>query len=192
MSQTTPPTESATGRWYLLGFLLLFGGATLYFSLNQPKENAPPPKKSDEIVDPRVSYSGPFRNLHPDVKEVGGTICATCHLEICQSFRQHPMGQSMLPISKVLNSLALDANGKTTFTIAGVDYSTRRDGDRWFHLESRKDAAGNLLYEREMEVQVFARADISSRPGLAGTLSNRNGIFLPDSIARSGRFRLAR
>lgn len=50
--------------------------------------------KPTDFVDPRTTYQGPFRNVHPDVKYVGDHACAECHGEIEKSFRQHPMGHS--------------------------------------------------------------------------------------------------
>ncbi|MBM3967130.1 MAG: hypothetical protein FJ308_19015, partial [Planctomycetes bacterium] len=46
------------------------------------------------MEDPRVTYAGMFRNIHPDVKYLGDENCKKCHEDICTTFHAHPMGRS--------------------------------------------------------------------------------------------------
>ncbi len=47
-------------------------------------------------IDPRVSYTGIFRNIDPAVQYVGDENCAQCHADLCTTFHQHPMGRSAI------------------------------------------------------------------------------------------------
>ena len=51
--------------------------------------------------DPRLTYAGPFLNIHPDVDYVGDARCAECHSEIARTYREHPMGRSLRPMAEV-------------------------------------------------------------------------------------------
>ena len=69
--------------------------------------------KSDPVIDdpappdPRLTYKGPYKNVHPDVKYVGDKACAECHPIMTQGFHAHPMSQSLKPISRCAFPIAI-------------------------------------------------------------------------------------
>jgi hypothetical protein len=52
--------------------------------------------------DPRLDYTGPFRNVDPAVKYVSDKRCADCHQHICQSYAEHPMGRSLQRVARAV------------------------------------------------------------------------------------------
>src|SRR5229473_1761047 len=54
-----------------------------------------------ERPDPRLQYTGPFRNIHPGVRYVDDARCAKCHAAIATAYHEHPMGRSLRPITDV-------------------------------------------------------------------------------------------
>src|ERR1700694_2164114 len=50
--------------------------------------------------DPRLTSDTPYRNVRPEVNYVGGEICGSCHAEQAASYRRHPMGKSLAPVSE--------------------------------------------------------------------------------------------
>src|SRR5262249_5836345 len=52
-------------------------------------------------ADPRLTFTTPYRNVRPGVRYVGDETCARCHAQLARSYRQHPMGRSLPPMSAV-------------------------------------------------------------------------------------------
>lgn len=92
--------------WFLVVFLVVLGGVVWVVGFREPAkapQDTPPannletfddihPDPSPE--DPRLAYSGPFRNVKPDIKFVGDQVCTECHTDICNTYHAHPMGRS--------------------------------------------------------------------------------------------------
>jgi hypothetical protein len=74
--------------------LLLAAGAVWQW---WPRPAAEGPRAEDD--DPRLTYATPYRNVRPGVKYVGDRVCARCHADLAESFRQHPMGRSLAPVA---------------------------------------------------------------------------------------------
>jgi hypothetical protein len=53
--------------------------------------------------DPRLTYTGPYRNIRPDVQYVGDDRCTGCHQDIADSYARHPMGRSPVPAADLLD-----------------------------------------------------------------------------------------
>src|SRR5262245_42044350 len=95
-------------RW--LGLLAVVGlGAVLLYFYWSRRTVEEVDLGEDPAEDPRITYTGPFRNVHPDVKYVGDVACASCHREIHKGFRQHAMGHSMADIAAVATQQKYDA-----------------------------------------------------------------------------------
>jgi hypothetical protein len=129
----------------LLG-LLLWGR-----SLRRDQGPAPPPAAALP-ADPRAAYDGPFQNIHPDVQYVGSDACAGCHVEIAQSFRQHPMGRSLRPVADLAGRQRYDAEVNNPFERLGLRFHVEQRGDRVWQQQSRLAADGQPIYELELEV----------------------------------------
>src|SRR5262245_51535479 len=55
-------------------------------------------------IDPRLTYDGPFQNIQSDIAYVGDAKCAACHVDKAVTYREHPMGRSLLPVSRIAES----------------------------------------------------------------------------------------
>jgi hypothetical protein len=103
------------------------------------------------VIDPRLAYTGPFRNVHPDVQYSGNGACIDCHRDIALSFARHPMGRSMAPAEVMLDRQRYDEDVHNPFEAHGRRFLIERDGR---HLRHRQLAlaGGKVLYEQDHEV----------------------------------------
>jgi hypothetical protein len=138
----------------LLGVIVLFGcGVGIYFLVFVSDSPNPNPKTMDSVPDPRLAYDGPFRNIHPDIKEVGNQLCFTCHSDICQKYQHHSMGKSLRPIAKLVHQQQYTPEVRNPFIEQGLEHSIEVLGDHVWHKEVRRDDKGKVLYERKVEVK---------------------------------------
>ena len=83
----------------------------------------------------------PYANTRPAVKYVGDAACARCHADIAATFRQHPMGRSLLPISEQPVPPGELADGHPLFESRGLEYSIEKRNGRVWHQETRRDSS---------------------------------------------------
>ncbi|MBY0233291.1 MAG: tetratricopeptide repeat protein, partial [Gemmataceae bacterium] len=81
--------------------------------------------------DPRLSYDGPFRNIHPEVRYAGSAACADCHPKHAEGFAQHPMGRSLFPMSEALASQPPSKG--VSFGALGRRFWVTHEGGKVFH-----------------------------------------------------------
>jgi Flp pilus assembly protein TadD len=106
-----------------------------------PGELLPPPE------DPRVTFATSFLNVRPKVRYVGDDACASCHKAITKSYHQHPMGQSLAPVSEAVNVERYDANAHNPFSASGLTFLVEKTGNRVVHKET---AGPGVLAENEI------------------------------------------
>ena len=94
-----------------------------------------------------------WKNAQPGVKYVGDLACARCHAEIADTFRRHPMGRSLAPISPLKAVGGDRSNDTTTFEAGSSRYSIERRDGREVHREVRLDVDGRILAQVEAEVK---------------------------------------
>jgi tetratricopeptide (TPR) repeat protein len=99
-----------------------------------------------------LSYTGPFHNIHPDVRYVGDGQCAACHEDKEQTFRRHPMGRSLVPIAQLAPRQPYDARHNNPFTAMHSRFRVEHKGDRIWHLRALLDGAGEPIIEYGPEV----------------------------------------
>jgi hypothetical protein len=103
--------------------------------------------------DPRLSYHGPFKNVHPDVAYVNDAACAECHPRHAETFGQHPMARTLMPIDQV-GPLPLDAAAHHPFEALGQQFQVSHRGGRTSHARTAVDPDGRPLFAHELEVQL--------------------------------------
>jgi hypothetical protein len=90
-----------TGRVSWVGLLVLLAAAGLglwaFFRVFQGPPTTPAPR------DPRRDYAGPFRNVNPSVRFVSEERCADCHPDIALAYAKHPMGRSLVPVTRAVS-----------------------------------------------------------------------------------------
>ncbi len=140
-----------------------------------------PPLVSAEYlrVDPRLRYEGPYRNIDPDVAYVGDASCLSCHPKETASFRQHPMGRSLLPIAQVAPQQVYDKAHNNPFQALGCQFIVEQQADQVWHRQKRQDAAGNPLVDYAMEVHYA----IGSGRGGYSYLTDRDGYLFQTPIS---------
>jgi hypothetical protein len=95
---------------------------------------------------------GPFLNVRPDVTYVGDDSCAACHREKTLAYQQHPMGRSLLPISRIAGRQRYDAGANNPFEALGVQFRVERQGEGVVHRQVGRDEQGQPVYESDTRV----------------------------------------
>ena len=188
-ADNTAPTarkgsNGSSSRWWTIAFVLLLaaglGGVALWVAFGPPApvpdeelaENDPPP-------DPRLAYQGPFRNIQPDVQYVGDEKCSECHKEIELTYREHPMGRSMVPVAALEGSQPYDAEHHNPFEAFGIQFRVDPRGDRVFHRQTQLNEDGEPIYDFAQEVDYV----VGSGQRGHSYLSCRDGYVLQTPVS---------
>jgi Flp pilus assembly protein TadD len=162
------------------GVLLLLLGAGLWAvcSWYRPTSANETPLSSIP-EDPRLTYAGPFENIHPDVAYVGDAKCSTCHQDISQSYARHPMGRSLFPVSQIAAKQRYDTEVNNPFEALGTLMQVERRGVRVFHQQIGRDNKGQTVYQLDMP------ADYVLGSGTRGHsyLTDRDGYLFQTPIS---------
>src|ERR1043166_9401637 len=145
-----------------IALLVVIGALVGYFVWYRPP--APP------AVDPRLTYTGPFRNIHPDVAYVPEETCAGCHEKQANTYQHHPMARTLTPIAEA-KLPPTDAKRHSPFESLGQRFEiTRKKGGVW-HERSANDSSGKPLFHHEMPVHfvVDSGAHAHSYLSIAGS-----------------------
>ncbi len=180
--ETPSPEASVRGpRWrrlVLAGFLL--GIAIMAICLAAPFFSSQTPTPARYLpTDPRLLYTGPFRNVRPEVAYVGDKTCGPCHGDISQSYRRHPMGRSLKPIADVEGTESYDATHHNPFQALRATFQIERRGQKVWHTETCADANGQLVCRFETEVNYVIGSGTRGR----SYLSNRDGYLFQTAIS---------
>jgi predicted CXXCH cytochrome family protein len=132
----------------LLAFAALGMGLALYRTFGPPGSSRP---ASNGPQDPRRQYTGPFRNVNPDVRYVAEKDCAGCHVKEATSFAQHPMGRSLAPVARK-EGPPDGARESGAFQALGLQFRIDCEGGRVRHRQIRADAAGRPVAEQAWDV----------------------------------------
>ncbi len=160
----------AAGVVALLALSAWFAGRWLWWK-------APPAEGPNAPPDPRLTYDGPFRNVRPDVGYVGDAACAGCHPVEAATFREHPMGRSIVPAADA----ARDAiyRRPAPFERNGSRFAVERRGDRLWNVERALSPEGEALAETATEIHYVIG---SGRRGHS-YLSDLDGYLFQTSIS---------
>jgi hypothetical protein len=147
MASSAVPPRKRVLFWLVL-CLLLGGslGAAYYWFRPSPSSN----RSTSGNVDPRLSYAGPFRNVHPDTHYVGDAACESCHSDRCEQFHQHAMGRSLLPLNDWLSS----AKVKPAQPFKGFQsrFTVEPEGKRVWHKQEHLDKDGKVIVTTKRRV----------------------------------------
>ena len=116
---------------------------------------APPPKPlaaPPGPTDPRRTYAGPYRNIHPDVHYVGDAQCVGCHEDIAKSYAQHPMARSLVPVVDLVDRQRYSPDVNNPFTALGRRFQVERQGQKMRHRQAYVDASGKPVVELTQDV----------------------------------------
>ncbi len=162
----------------IAAFLLVGGGAVAWYFLHSPPPPVVEPSPQSAHPDPRISYTGPYRNIHPDVTTVGSEKCAKCHADVAKVYANHPMGRSILPVSgQPIGDLT--EKGHAAFTALGSRFQINRAGDRLWYTETRTGQGGEVLYEMTGRVNYVVGSGTKGH----SFLSERDGFVTQDAVS---------
>jgi tetratricopeptide (TPR) repeat protein len=169
---------SLKSRWrWLVGGVVLVAAAVWGWHVlpwpGRPAEEAPEARPPD----PRLSYQGPWRNIHPKVKYVGDAVCAECHPDIATTYHQHPMGRSLAPVAA--DPVPLDAAHNNPFKAFQSVFRVEKQGDQIWHHQQRLDDAGAIIYDYALPVHYVVGSGNHGR----SYLSDRDGFLFMSSIS---------
>ncbi len=135
--------------------------------------------------------SSPYQNTRPGVKYVGDAACLGCHAKKGESYRLHPMGRSLYPITPETAAAVAGNGGAVLFEAGGLQYSIENRDGHVFHLETRRSPSGQLVAQKEAEVQYVlgsgrqavatwsSATASSSSPRSTGTRVRNGGTWPP-------------
>ncbi len=150
--------RSCTRRLALLacGLLLIALGLFSVRLARWLRKTEPDPSLASSSIpsDPRLAYSGPYRNIHPSVRYVGDAACRSCHVhdDILASFARHPMGRSLLRAEDLLDHQRYGPDTNNPFTAVGRRFQVDRQGNRLWHRQAVLDESGRPAAELAQEI----------------------------------------
>ena len=158
--------------------LIAGGGLALPWIFRTPQPQGPPANRPLP-PDPRLTYSGPFQNVHPSVPYVGSARCARCHRDIAASYQNHPMARTLQPITELAPNQLYDKQHNNPFSTDLGTFSVERRGNRVWHVVSQLDPKGEPIFRQEIETH-FA---IGSGNHGHSYLTNRGGFLFQTPIS---------
>ncbi len=159
-------------------FLVLAGSIIWFVREKLSTEPAAAPAETAR-TDPRVSYTGPFHNVHPDVKYVGDTVCSQCHADKAESYRQHGMGRSLRPIADVIDMQRYHEGVRNPFEAFQSQLFVDRRDDHIWHRQTHFDTQGKPAIRFDAEVHFV----IGSGERGHSYLTNREGYLFQTAIS---------
>ena len=127
-----------------------------------------------------VYRDSPYQNTRPGVRYVGDAVCVRCHAEIGESYRLHPMGRSLSPITPDDAPRVENAAGAPLFEAGGLQYSVENRGGHVMHVETRRAPSGGIVAQSEAEVKFT----VGSGRQAVGYLVERDGFVFQSPITR--------
>jgi tetratricopeptide (TPR) repeat protein len=158
MAAESPPRPFRGGAWLValgaLGVLAVTAGLLAYFHPWRGRTGIPAtqPPSALPADDPRLTYQGPYANVRPEVEFVGDEACAACHDKETQSFRRHPMGRSILPMTEFTAEPSHDRAHNNPFERLGSRFEVVCEGGRVVHREVRIGVDGKPVYSHDTPV----------------------------------------
>ena len=133
------------------------------------------------LEDPRLTYTGPFTNVRPDVAYVGDEACADCHRSLVQSFRQHRKGQNFQPAAHQTRPPPVDQAHHNPFETFGARFLVERQGEKVRHrrISLARNEAGQPIYDTAMDVAIA----VGSWTNGFSFLSERDGYVFQTPIS---------
>jgi Flp pilus assembly protein TadD len=163
-----PEPRGLKGLWLItLGLgVLAAGGLIWHFYFRTPADPIREETKKDlPAPDPRLSYQGPFKNIHPDVAYVSESECARCHKGHAKTFAQHPMARTLASIEQA--SLRFDPKMHKPFEAFGQQFHVEYRDGKTIHVRSALDQAGKALFRHELEVKYVIGSGVRAHSYLA-------------------------
>jgi Flp pilus assembly protein TadD len=131
-------------------------------------------------------HNRPYANVRPEVRYVGDQACAECHPSETESYRRHPMGRSLQPVSDWQAGDRLSAAAHNPFRAHGLEFRVEVRDSRVFHQARQTDPAGKVVLNLEAEVQYVVGSGTRGQTFLA----ERDGYLFESPISWFARKRV--
>jgi hypothetical protein len=133
--------------------------------------------------DPRLTYAGPYRNVHPAVGYVPDGRCADCHDGIARSFAEHPMGRSLRPAGREGPRPPAGPRQNNPFRAFGREFQVERDAAGERHRQTRLGPDGEPAAELTLEVRYV----VGSGTRGESYLVERDGFLYQTPVSKFSR-----
>lgn len=128
--------------------------------------------------DPRISYSGPFLNIHPSVQYVGDKACDICHQDIAHSFHNHPMALDLFEVSQATRIEDDSVKAHNPFEHGLFAYRVDKKDGKVFHEEKAIGALDDPDLTSRWEISFANGSGAKARSYLV----NRDGYLFQSPI----------
>ncbi|HKB04177.1 MAG TPA: tetratricopeptide repeat protein [Gemmataceae bacterium] len=155
--------------------LLGLAAVWLWWPHDEPAEVEPDPVP---VVDPRLSFPTPYKNVRPDVKYVGDAGCVDCHQDQFKTYQHHPMGQAMALVGEATPIERYSLFDLNPFPVPDLWYGVGHRDGRVYHREWAPGPDGKPLAEVEAEVQYAVGSGAKAR----SYILNRDGYLFESPI----------
>jgi tetratricopeptide (TPR) repeat protein len=136
----------------IAGFLIFVAFALWSaWRLKRAAETTTP--EATQAETPQRVFRSPYRNTYPGVSYIGDEACAQCHPGQAETYRQHPMGRSLLPIASLAFQQRYDPAVHNPFEAGGLQFLVERRGDHVYHKQRQRDSLGQVVEEWQAEVR---------------------------------------
>ena len=178
-NDSAPDRRSRVRSNVLLGAagVLLVVGLGVYLAFHLRQRTTDDGKRTNSL-DPRLNYAGPYQNVNPAVQYVPEERCGDCHADKARSFAEHPMGRSLLPISRA-TAPPEDPRHRNPFEALGSQFLVNRDGDNVRHRRSRLDPTGRPIAALDWEAHYVIGSGFHGY----SFLSDRDGYLFQTPIS---------
>jgi hypothetical protein len=126
--------------------------ASLMWQFGVGERHHPVEEQAAPSVATAPSATTPYLNAASDVQYVGDEACTDCHLEQAKTFRKHPMGQSLRPVSEVAALQDYTPRVNDPFEALGFQFSAERQGNSVIHREIMNDGARRPIVQTEATI----------------------------------------
>jgi hypothetical protein len=161
-------------RFVLAGVMGLGLLACGYWFLTRPTATSYAPAE-----DPRLTFPTSLQNVRPSVEYVGDKACSECHTAIAETYRQHPMGQSVATVASVLPAERFDQDAHNPFKASGLEFKVEKYNGKMIHKTFQRDSQGQVIAESQAEVRYAIGAGKRGR----SYLIDRNGYLYQSPIS---------
>jgi tetratricopeptide (TPR) repeat protein len=161
-------------RWLVLIVAAGLLATALYLAFIRP---AAIPTSAGAPRDPRLDYDGPFRNVDPVVRYVSDESCAECHRDKADSYSQHPMGRSLLPIAQ--DPATPRGKSSPPFNALGSRFQVERAGEQVRHRRTRLSPDGRPAADLTWDVHYALGSGTRGR----SYLTDREGYLYQTPIS---------
>jgi hypothetical protein len=178
-------TASRHGLWVIATAVALLASAGTWFWY-RARVSGLEERLALSAPESELPFVSPYRNARLDVGYVGDAVCAGCHPGEAETYRQHPMGRSLEPLSATAPGQSLHRATAEPFGEPGVRYHVETRDGHIFHEEVRSDTQGTVLARTTEEVQYI----IGSGTRSFSYLIEHEGFLFQSPITRFSQKRI--